>query len=199
MTSDRITARNRANARKSTGPKTKHGKDISAGNARRHGATARPDPESIAAWLGIILDRPDITIKDLLPSDEAGYRALALAEAEVKIVAAERALLEFEAGLAPPRLKSRKPPLIPKEDPDLDNIVNLMKEKLKTEECTKAERRKAEAALKTLARMRAPRVSYYSQNGHHRLLRRYLSEARSKRRKAFEAWAAMTTSEEAPR
>ena len=44
MTREDIAARNRANAQTSTGPKTARGKAAVAGNARRHGATARPDP-----------------------------------------------------------------------------------------------------------------------------------------------------------
>ena len=71
MSSDPITARNRANAQKSTGPKTAEGKAIVAGNARQHGATARPDPGSVAAWLAIILDRPEITPGDLLPGENS--------------------------------------------------------------------------------------------------------------------------------
>ena len=76
MTDDRITARNRANAQKSTGPKTPLGKATVAGNALRHGATARPDPKSVAAWLEIILDRPTLGL--------LGSTALALREAGVR-------------------------------------------------------------------------------------------------------------------
>jgi hypothetical protein len=73
-----------------------------AGNARRHGATGRPDRESVARWLAVVLDRPEIGLVDLMPEDEVGYRARALAEAEARLISAERALRDFEAGTAEP-------------------------------------------------------------------------------------------------
>ncbi len=98
MTREEIAARNRLNAQKSTGPKTASGKAVVAGNARRHGVTARPDPDTIATWVRIILDDPDITAEALLPTNERGVRALLLAQAEVQLVTAHRALLDFEGG-----------------------------------------------------------------------------------------------------
>lgn len=99
MTRDEIAARNRANAAKSTGPKTEQGKAVVAGNARRHGATARPDPAAVATWLRIILDDPDITAEAFVPTDARGYRALMLAQAEVQLVTATNALRAYEAGM----------------------------------------------------------------------------------------------------
>jgi hypothetical protein len=50
MTSPRQIAANRANAKKSSGPKTKHGKARSAQNARRHGLSlSDSDPQHVAA------------------------------------------------------------------------------------------------------------------------------------------------------
>lgn len=177
MTTDAITARNRANARKSTGPRTARGKAIVAGNARRHGATARPDPESIATWLAIILDRPAITPADVMPGDEAGYRALALAEAEVRQVMAERALLEFEAGREAP------------EEPVTDSPARAARilEALMAHGATASAVKAAFSQRTRIARAEAgerPRCTR-----RHRLLRRYLREARSRRRRAFAAWA----------
>ncbi len=97
MTREEIAARNRVNAQKSTGPKTASGKAVVAGNARRHGATARPDPDTVATWIRIILDDPEITAEALLPINERGARALLLAQAEVQLVTAKRALRDFEA------------------------------------------------------------------------------------------------------
>lgn len=99
MTREKIAARNPANATKSTGPKTAQGKAVVAGNARRHGATARPAPAAVATWLRIILDDPDITAKARVPTDARGYRALMLAQAEVQLVIATNALRDFEAGM----------------------------------------------------------------------------------------------------
>lgn len=97
MTRDEIAARNRVNALKSTGPKAVQGKAVAAGNARRHGATARPDPAAVATWLRIILDDPDITAKALVSTDERGYRALMLAQDEVQLITAANALRDSEA------------------------------------------------------------------------------------------------------
>ncbi|MDU8913509.1 hypothetical protein [Aestuariicoccus sp. MJ-SS9] len=49
MTDGAITARNRANATQSTGPRSATGKAVVAQNARQHGATAQPDRERVAA------------------------------------------------------------------------------------------------------------------------------------------------------
>ena len=90
MTREEIAARNRANAQKSTGPKTSAGKAAVAQNARRHGATAKPDPASVAAWLRVILDDPDLTPAAFLAEDDRLQRALALAEAEARVAAPRR-------------------------------------------------------------------------------------------------------------
>lgn len=189
MTSSPYLARNRANARKSTGPRTERGKAIVAGNARRHGVTGRPDPGRVAAWLALILDRPEVTPMDFAPDDEVGYRALALAEAEARRVAAEQALMDFEAGCAPPVLNH----LIKIPDPalftELDDEVSEMKIMLEMEDCTRTERRQAERLFDRLTRMKGPKARDMTFHGQHRLLWRYLSEARAQRRKAFAAWA----------
>ncbi|QIQ87525.1 hypothetical protein [Erythrobacter sp.] len=96
MSADHLTRRNRANAKKSTGPRTARGKARVAGNARKHGATAQPDPQRVASWLAIILDRPEISGQDFTPADDRGYRALALAQAEARLNAAEQALRDLE-------------------------------------------------------------------------------------------------------
>jgi hypothetical protein len=119
MRGEDIAARNRDNAQKSTGPRTVGGKAIVARNARRHGATGRPDRESVARWLAVILDRPEITPADLKPEDEVGYRARALAEAEARLISAERALREFEAGTAEPSTAQRQSELTPEDILDM--------------------------------------------------------------------------------
>ena len=179
MSADEIAARNRANAKKSTGPTTSEGKAIVAGNARRHGATGRPDPGNVAAWLSVILDRPEITPADLTPGDEAGYRALALAEAEARLVAADAALRAFEAGDADPDETTQ----------DLREMAGLIMEELAETGGTKKEVRSGLSLLRRLVRLEAEDTAPGGKR--HRLLRRYLREARAGRRHAFEAWAAV--------
>ena len=96
MRSEGISARNRANAQKSTGPTSAQGKATVAQNARRHGVTAKPDPTSVAVWMRIILDKPILVPADLLRDDGQTSSALALAEAEVKLCAALATLDQFE-------------------------------------------------------------------------------------------------------
>ena len=67
-------------------------------NARRHGATARPDPETVALWLKVILCKDMLSPDDLTPSDAAGQAALQLAQAEARRLAAE---LATDAAITP--------------------------------------------------------------------------------------------------
>jgi hypothetical protein len=155
------------------------GKAIVAGNARRHGATGRPDRESVALWLAVILDRPDITAADLMPEEEVSYRARALAEAEVRLLSTERALREFEAGTAEPIKAQGHSALTP------EGILGM----LDRDDVTKSEIEAGLSRLKEIGRARV--VEIRSSADQHRLLQRYYREARARRRSAFEAWAAM--------
>jgi len=171
MTSDPISRRNRANAKKSTGPKTKDGKAKIAGNARKHGAAAQPDPASVVTWLAIILDRPEITSQDLLPSGDLGYRALALAQAEARIVAAETALRDFEQNFSSGS---------PKQELTFDDLIQ---EVLPSEFYERPTDGRLVGLLKSIHRLKLNQMAH-----ERRLLNRYLAEAKSKCRKAFTAW-----------
>ena len=178
MTSQGIAARNRANAQKSTGPRTAAGKATSAQNARSHGATAKPDPASIAPWLRVILDDPDLKPADLFAEDDHTLRALALAEAEVKVSAALTSLDRFERGDDPPSEVTR----------EFQEFVESITGELVEEAMTK---RRYRAGLSLLKRLENEISNETVLEGkRHRLLMRYLREARSQRRKAFQAWLA---------
>ncbi len=84
MTSDRQLAANRANARRSTGPKTAAGKMRSAGNARRHGLTAPLETSALRAWYRLILADPSAS-PDPLERDPRRRAARDLAEAEAQL------------------------------------------------------------------------------------------------------------------
>ena len=178
MTSQGMSARNRANAKKSTGPRTAAGKATSAQNARSHGATAKPDPASIAPWLRVILNDPDLRPADLFAEDDHTLRALALAEAEVKVSAALTSLDRFERGDDPPSEVTR----------EFREFVESITGELVEEAMTK---RRYRAGLSLLKRLENEISNETVLEGkRHRLLMRYLREARSQRRKAFQAWLA---------
>ena len=178
MTPQGIAARNRANAQKSTGPRTAAGRATSAQNARSHGATAKPDPASIAPWLRVILNDPDLRPADLFAEDDHTLRALALAEAEVKVSAALTSLDRFERGEDPPSEVTR----------EFQEFVESITGELVEEAMTK---RRYRAGLSLLKRLENEISNETVIEGkRHRLLMRYLREARSQRGKAFEAWLA---------
>lgn len=183
MTSQGISARNRANARKSTGPRTAAGKATSAQNARSHGATAKPDPASIAPWLRVILDDPDLRLADLFAEDDRTLRALALAEAEVKVCAAQSSVARFERGEEPPSDDTR----------EFRQCVASMTDELEDKDMTKAHYRTGLSLRNRLGRMIAQETEHDGRR--HKLLRRYLREAQAQRRRAFQAWLALLEKE----
>jgi len=176
MTSASVIKRNRANAKKSTGPRTAQGKATVSANARRHGATSKPDPISIAAWLRIILDQPDLEPADLLAEDTRIAKALALAEAEVRLCIASAALDAFERGEAPP------------SDfvDDMEDCRQLIVDELQFEKLTK---RQISSGLSIVGRLRKSIADDAALGGkRHLLLRRYAREARGHRKRAFQNW-----------
>ncbi|MGJ8561886.1 MAG: hypothetical protein ACSHX3_16855 [Litorimonas sp.] len=182
MTREEIAARNRLNAQKSTGPKTARGKAIVAGNARRHGATARPDPELVATWLRIILDDPEIAPNALIPNDELGFRALTLAQAEARLVTAERSLRDFEAGM-PWFLRMGK------RFSFNDYIDARASGELSPPDMTLTQ-------SEVYQLIQATKKEYQAAERGQRLLKRYLGEARTQRRKAFSAWVIASNRED---
>tara|TARA_B110000503_G_scaffold74162_1_gene114581 strand:- start:641 stop:1216 length:576 start_codon:yes stop_codon:yes gene_type:complete len=178
MTSQGMAARNRANAQKSTGPRTAAGKATVAQNARSHGATSKPDPASIAPWLGVILDDPDLRPADLFAKDDRMRLALALAEAEVKVSAALTSLERFERGDDTPSEVTR----------EFREFVVSITGELAEEVMTKLQYRAGLSLLKRLGNEISNETVLEGKR--HKLLRRYLREAQSHRGKAFQAWLA---------
>jgi hypothetical protein len=173
-----ITARNRANAAKSTGPRSAAGKAVVAQNARRHGGTAQPDPERVATWARIILDTPDLGPNEFLTDDVRTRSALVLAGAEARLAEATRALEDFEAGTAPPS----------DEEEDLTDQITEFRAMLAEMEMTARDRR---TGLSLISRLQKAQIGETMPGGRrHRLLERYLREARAQRRKAFQDWLA---------
>jgi hypothetical protein len=224
-----ITARNRSNAKNSTGPKTALGKAAGARNACRHGATSAPDQASVADWLKIILNTPEISHEHFTPGGGNGRLALELARAEAVLCRSEHAMTDFERGAA--ELWTRDPlakadtyngifillglassvlwddpqsaNARPEDDPywlgpwhpnpirDLGNheqIEFMVSMKLREISLHPPHegRRKAEAVMREIEILRTPKVMPWKDQ--HRLLKRYLGEAKTKRNKALNAW-----------
>lgn len=93
MTSERRIAANRANARKSTGPRTAAGRRRASQNARRHGLTTAPSADRRAHHLEIILDDPRLRSRPL--SGEALGLAQSLADAEAQLERVKKAEVQF--------------------------------------------------------------------------------------------------------
>jgi len=96
MTTRPTKSQHQASAQPSTGTAGK--KPTPAQNARRHGATARPDPETVALWLKVILGKDALSPDDMHPTDATGRAALQLAQAEANRLAAE---LATDASITP--------------------------------------------------------------------------------------------------
>ena len=96
MTTHPTKSQHHASAQPSTGTAGK--KPTPTQNARRHGATARPDPETVALWLKVILGKDALSPDDLYPSNAAGQAVLQLAQAEARRLAAE---LATDAAITP--------------------------------------------------------------------------------------------------
>lgn len=177
-----LRSRNRANARKSTGPRSAAGKARSAQNARRHGATARPADALRRRWLAIILGRPEPVAAGPDPEDPALARALALATAEARWVQAEAALRAFEAGRAEPTWALTA-------DLELRDTLRGLAQVARAS----VDPDLLEFAMRELAACEARITEETRPDGpRHRLLRRYAREARAERNRGFGAWCAVS-------
>jgi hypothetical protein len=177
VTSDNIVRRNRANAVRSTGPRTRAGKAIVSQNARRHGATAKLDPDRVRLWVKVILASPDLRNIDMRHPDERRRLALALARAEARLGLAEQAMRDFVTSRLSGPLSGRE---IMEDDPDLSQGLASVGEPQKKDRTRGREPGKRSAKVSDKHAQQA--------DSRHRPLRRYLDEARSRRARAFAAW-----------
>ena len=120
------------------------------------------------------MDDPDITAKAFVPTEERGYRALMLAQAEVQLVTATNALRAFEAGM----------PLILRVGKQLTG-KDIM-EGLASGELPRQDRTRTQAQVYQDILVR--REELRSAERQQRLFKRYWGEARAQRRKALLAW-----------
>lgn len=191
MTRKSVTARNRANAASSTGPKTAEGRAVSAMNARRDGATGKPDQALVGAYLSVILDQPYLSLGDLVSPDEATQKALALAQAEARLVVAQNALTAFEA-----QGSATNPQGFGGAGAIEEAATFWLNDLVSSEKSRRREALRCIAVLEGCVRQqkkqRAPNPARA-----YRLLVRYVSEAKAARGRALAAWLA-TKSEPAP-
>ena len=171
--------RRESGAQQSTGPASARGKVIVSQNARLHGVTARPDPTSVVAWMRVILDAPDLALRDMLGDDGRILSALALAEAEVRLISAQAALDAFESGEAPAQEAAGK----------MDKANALLLSAIADRKATAQDMQREIRLLRQLSKKAAADVQPGGKQ--HKLLRRYLREARGHRKRAFQAWLAV--------
>ena len=178
MTADDIVRRNRANAARSTGPRTPAGKAVVAQNARRHGATATLDPDRVNLWLKIILAAPDLDREAAKTSVDEGRRvlALALAEAEARFGLAAQALRDFVAG------ELARPGVI--------EVVAGDPASFRGRASAGGPGTEGPSRRRDLGGRGAGALDEDLHPGsrRHRLLQRYLDEAQRRRAKAFSTW-----------
>jgi hypothetical protein len=170
--------RSKKKKRESTGPRTSVGKAISSQNARRHGLTARPDVGSVRQWFRIILNRPDakLRIDDVLTLAE--ILALSLARAEVQLRCTHLALAAFEA----------QDDLLLRELSELETKQILYAKIMAHAETSKLFWQTIKLIARVDKRCMVELQIFIIRKL--RLLRRYHSEAKSKRRTAFKNWCA---------
>ena len=178
MTTARQIAANRANAQKSTGPKSQAGKIVSGSNALRHGLAAHLDAQSIIAWLRIILNDPSAELDPTNP-DKRIVLAHRLAEAEARLLRVQNAEAEYL--------------LNPDPEGRLEQGISEMEHEAETlAECLEiyGEDKKG---LRILARIDKLdfKQKHIASVDHIRVMRRltrYRSEAEAKRRSALKKW-----------
>lgn len=147
-----------------------------AQNARRHGATAQPDPERVAIWARIILDTPELGPNEFLADNTRTRSALALAASEARLTEAARALEDFETGTAPPSDEERS----------IQHQIIEIRAMLDEMPMSARDRR---TGLSLIRRLQKAQIRETAQGGQrHRLLKRYFREARAQRRRAFQDW-----------
>jgi hypothetical protein len=128
-------------------------------------------PVSRHGWRSFWISRKSHR-KIFMPTDDFRYRALALAQAEARIVAAASALREFEQNLS-----------CGSSGHDLA-FEDFIQEVLPPDTYGRPKGGRFVRLLKSMHRIKLSDISR-ERRGRLRLLKRYLSEAKSKRRKAF--------------
>jgi hypothetical protein len=178
MTTGKQIEANRANARKSTGPQSEAGKAQVARNAVHHGATGQPTASQVSDWFRIITNRSEYRAGSLVTSDDTTRRALALADAEARLVAAETALADLEAT----------------EALQVQTELNTVSSAALLQAIATADRSISgetyDQSPPTASDIEELALRFNVVGRRRRLLKRYVREARAQRKRAFRSWLA---------
>ena len=164
--------------RRATGPITAEGKAVSSQNARRHGLSAEPDGDLVAAWFNAILDHGQDAYEEPNASDPRREVALRLAIAEACY---HRALHKVDTHDREPNSAQQ---VANKLHADVRLVLDGMPRKISEGPADPFDLEYAEFGLRQLERLMV------EVGRERRLYRRYLGEARAQRKKALQAWCA---------
>jgi hypothetical protein len=177
MTTEHQRTANRANASKSTGPKTRRGKQIVSRNAYKHGLTTPPAPATVQRWGRIILGEPEATDADLYVQ---GPELRALAEAEARLERAWDAERDCVAELVHEvKLQGeRDPTLLSLDDIEHPTVLEFLLSSPKND--------LDKEALKVLLSMWHPTIPPLLKRL--RTIQRYVTQAKRAQARAFTDW-----------
>ena len=169
--------------RHATGPKTAAGKAVSSQNARRHGLSAEPDGDLVAAWFNAILDHGEYALEEPNSSDPRRAAALRLAIAEARY---HRALHKVDTHDTEPNSAQQ---VVNKLLADVRLVLDGMPRKISEGPADPFDLEYADFGVRQLERLMV------DVGRERRLYRRYLGEARAQRKKALKAWCAFNRGE----
>ncbi|MDC1467869.1 hypothetical protein N8380_03995 [Planktomarina temperata] len=169
--------------RRATGPITAEGKAVSAQNARKHGLSAEPAADPVAAWFNIILDNCEDAYEEPNTGDPRQEAALRLAVAEARY---HRALDRVDTHDREPNSAQQ---VANKLHTDIDDVLDRMPKSYSDGPPDPFELQYVNFAIKELEMLLG------EVGRERRLYRRYFGEARAQRRKALRAWCAYNRDE----
>ena len=170
-------------SRGATGPVTDAGKAVSSQNARKHGLNAPPDVALGSQWFNVILNISVDELEEPSASDPMREAALRLAIAEARY---HRALHKVDTHEREPGSAQQ---LAMKLRQEIRDVLDDMPKKIADGPPDPHALAYANFAIKQLEEL-------FAQIGHERrLYKRYLGEARARRKKALRDWCAFNRGE----
>ncbi|MDF0601561.1 hypothetical protein P1J78_12520 [Psychromarinibacter sp. C21-152] len=200
MTTDRQRAANRANARKSTGPKSARGKRAAGQNAVKHGLTRPPPLNEVLRWVRIYLEDATVTMADL-GEDPLSRAVLDLTQAEAQLERAYDAERRSTAELARYARtdKERDPRRLAADGVDLDDpaVLTFLLGRPLELEAGMSHKEKEKAKKVHEMDQETFRILLARSRGHLKKradelerLQRYIRAAERRKREAFNVWFA---------